>query len=727
MRPIEELTQKADQIKKEIESTFNDQEKYENLSTEERADLIRDYLFIIAYDRMGKTEIKPEDPENPVTRVHDEIEKGYYTKNGSRIETDNDKLAEDFASIEDGGLLWRTIQKPGVHSVMFGQSFNNTTNRNYKSKLISEINGGNLETYLRGEEERERQDRERRERERQEAAGTQNAGNPESDAGEVDVDANRTDLMRPREELITLSTNIKGEIEEVFSDPDKFKSLSIDQKKVMIKEYMFIQGMEDPDMVRRDHSRSKAPERIYDEINLNRFTTGQKTHKGNNAPILDLYSKMEDGELLLNEMKSDMAKDVFYGLSLRGGYRREVADKAKGYYNALKNGTIKEYRQLENKDQQQIKNEEGRNKEEAGKEEQIKTEKKGENSKKENQIDEEQRKKRRNELYSTGRANAQHLSSDFLIREEERTELSRYFAEEQSKKLYDAVKNVDFNMLGKGSPEFNGMKTSLKNLKDYARSESFDPAHYYDLQKKAMNSVNAYLEKKQRDIDSDRSRLNDPKKQKREQPRIHTATQILEELEKSYKKGRNAVIENERDRAKTYCLMALEKESYVMKNGDLKPTELVSALTVSARMVSVMNDPESELNRLPDENESLMQYKSNLRFNNTPQFTDMRTNSGEELKYGGKYIFNSIVKDINGGMSKEQAYSVENVKAKAMEKNRFTQEPAIDTGLDKSKYKTSDRVNNYKNKLFSDATKRQLNMIPDQPKVEKKTTGLVKM
>ena len=108
--------------------------------------------------------------------------------------------------------------------------------------------------------------------------------------------------------------------------------------------------------------------------------------------------------------------------------------------------------------------------------------------------------------------------------------------------LYASIEQVDFNLLGSGSKEFDAMKKSVKEFRRFAqeeyhldRNDKISPDLQQELLKKAqesLQSVKKYLDNKQDQFDKDPARRNASGRQKHEQPRILTSIKLFEDLSK---------------------------------------------------------------------------------------------------------------------------------------------------------------------------------------------------
>ena len=112
-------------------------------------------------------------------------------------------------------------------------------------------------------------------------------------------------------------------------------------------------------------------------------------------------------------------------------------------------------------------------------------------------------------------------------------------ANKEGEEFYNGIKSVDFNLLGKGSPQFRAMKDSLKALSSRAKIDyhlndgKLNLGAYCMAQEDAIKKMEDYLAYKEDQFDKDPDRKEDPARQKREQPRIQKTIQILSKLKKS--------------------------------------------------------------------------------------------------------------------------------------------------------------------------------------------------
>ena len=113
-----------------------------------------------------------------------------------------------------------------------------------------------------------------------------------------------------------------------------------------------------------------------------------------------------------------------------------------------------------------------------------------------------------------------------------------------AKNLKGSVDSVDFNLAGKGSKQFDDMKKSVNEFRRFVAEDyqsdprgNISPEQHKALLSKtqdAIKKIKSYLDYKDHQFKEDPARRNDPKRQKREQPRILKNIEMLQELEKFY-------------------------------------------------------------------------------------------------------------------------------------------------------------------------------------------------
>ena len=146
--------------------------------------------------------------------------------------------------------------------------------------------------------------------------------------------------------------------------------------------------------------------------------------------------------------------------------------------------------------------------------------------------------------------------------------------------LFAGISEVDFNLLGFGSTQFDEMKKSVKELKRFAH-ENYKPGENQEISpdvhqqllektRSALEDVKAYLEHKGVQFDNDPERRNAPGRQKHEQPRILKSIDAFEKLSRFYidqfvtNPGRLPVLTSEQRayRDKSISLLEQNKRGY---------------------------------------------------------------------------------------------------------------------------------------------------------------------
>ena len=180
------------------------------------------------------------------------------------------------------------------------------------------------------------------------------------------------------------------------------------------------------------------------------------------------------------------------------------------------------------------------------------------------------------------KANIQVNSSDFI---------------DAVKEIYKSIDDVDFFMWGKSSGRFNEMLESLKTLNE--RAIAFDNDRISDVEdlnnlmglaEDAMQKIDLYLKRKDRQLKEDVNRKEDDKKQKREQPRIKAAVDAYDKLNKAMKDMENSVVRNYKADAVKKINERLENEETIRKNSKTSNGEYKCSVLRSIDLVQRADD-----------------------------------------------------------------------------------------------------------------------------------------
>ena len=157
------------------------------------------------------------------------------------------------------------------------------------------------------------------------------------------------------------------------------------------------------------------------------------------------------------------------------------------------------------------------------------------------------------------------------------------------------IDKVDYFLFGQGSPEFDTMKKSIKDLTLFSREKynakqdnkltTKEEAELLNRQYKAIRDIKGYLDHKKKDFEEDPARKNDAGNQKREQKRIVAAVDMLKDLEEAYAKNVKRLYEKEqamRDKLKE----RLEAEAKVLEDPKTSQERYMQSLAIVTDMVN---------------------------------------------------------------------------------------------------------------------------------------------
>ena len=223
---------------------------------------------------------------------------------------------------------------------------------------------------------------------------------------------------------------------------------------------------------------------------------------------------------------------------------------------------------------------------------------------------------------------------------------------------YEKIKSVSFIMFKKGSPEFRAMLENLKSLDDYAkenlsgRNVSFEKiVNYYDRLHGCIKSVRDYIDYKRAQIDENNARIENADKQKREQPRINAALDVLELLEPAYEYGKAAIINRARYTLRPRLEAKLTEEDKVREEmGKPQPDNRKNYVRSVARSMYLMDSLDGNnwklqnivLNGRSGEETLLHFYRRTEGY-----VTKDVVEAGEEIIERKGYFGRSILKTVN--------------------------------------------------------------------------------
>ena len=287
--------------------------------------------------------------------------------------------------------------------------------------------------------------------------------------------------------------------------------------------------------------------------------------------------------------------------------------------------------------------------------------------------------------------------------------LEKAYLKRESDTLMAAVNKIDFNLLGTGSPEFTKMKESIKELQDYANGRGqrmlkdgtdFNVLKYYDKLYSARENVKSYLDHKWEQIQQDPARKENSTKQKREQPRIAGAVQILEKMDQELAKGEKAIVDAMKEKYRNSLKAELVKEENFRNNPECKEAGFVKSVARTAEIYRSLNGSNWE-KRNTETFESyykrLHDYASNKRFAN-----------GRDKDLAQK-VFANMCKQAKTAYKEHKPFSNEEVKKQYIESMpenlKYVEEKDMPVYSAKEKIKEAQvRAQDYGGKLFSKKT-----------------------
>ena len=135
--------------------------------------------------------------------------------------------------------------------------------------------------------------------------------------------------VRDYEKMANLGVEERESLEARFMDQKSFSAMDKEEKIVLIKEYMYLQGKEEKGF-RKDKDFA-----LYGEVKH-----GDAFHKAENM-VETMAENMKNGADCLTELRSEQVKRFFYGETIFGDTKKKGMEE---YTTALKNGNAKELR-----------------------------------------------------------------------------------------------------------------------------------------------------------------------------------------------------------------------------------------------------------------------------------------------------------------------------------------------------------------------------------------------
>jgi hypothetical protein len=156
--------------------------------------------------------------------------------------------------------------------------------------------------------------------------------------------------------------------------------------------------------------------------------------------------------------------------------------------------------------------------------------------------------------------------------------------------LYKKLDKVDYFMFGKSSPEFNRMMKAMKDLKNKVdtladrRTEHPSLDDMTIIEKHTANTLNKieeYLQHKHQDFKDDGTRRDSENSQKREQPRIKTSIELFEKLKQIESRNIRAVEKTVKPIVNKFMINKLKIEQDKRANNDLSAAQYRDSVITS--------------------------------------------------------------------------------------------------------------------------------------------------
>ena len=233
-----------------------------------------------------------------------------------------------------------------------------------------------------------------------------------------------------------------------------------------------------------------------------------------------------------------------------------------------------------------------------------------------------------------------------------KTALSEKTMKNEARELYKIIKDVDFNLLGYGSPHFDEMLAGIKHLKEFTESREFKmdteenilktATKFYSMQKDTIDLINTYITYKQGHVDA--RRKEDPDKQPHEQPRINAAINALEKAQTFYALGKEAVLKSTRAFYKKKAKNMIKEEEKRLAGENPQDEEIKNSMKKSYLIMKSLDGK----NWVPGKDESLQDFLSRAKNmaseeNYTPEKLNLSAGDNKALdrlfyaKKGGEF------------------------------------------------------------------------------------------
>ncbi|MBP5305539.1 MAG: hypothetical protein J6Z02_06780, partial [Lachnospiraceae bacterium] len=193
---------------------------------------------------------------------------------------------------------------------------------------------------------------------------------------------------------------------------------------------------------------------------------------------------------------------------------------------------------------------------------------------------------------------------------------------------YEKIKSADFNMLGAGSNEYKQIVEKVEELKDYSDVNFFADSkgkvrtdiliEMHEKEAVIADKIQAYLDHKSEQFEKDPKRRDDPSKQKREQPRIKAALDVMADVKTDMAERTNAIVNTMQDKVRAKVEKMLENEGKVRSNPFVTHDEYVKSTYKSLNMINNLDGSNWSLGK----NETLGHYVGRIKSYADPKTYD---------------------------------------------------------------------------------------------------------
>jgi len=238
---------------------------------------------------------------------------------------------------------------------------------------------------------------------------------------------------------------------------------------------------------------------------------------------------------------------------------------------------------------------------------------------------------------------------------------------EQARRLvddwYEKLKAVDYNMLGKGSDEFREVMESMQDLKNFAdrnlkanRNGNISLESildFHDKESAVIGKLQAYLDHKEDQMRADPQRRDDPKRAKREQPRIRTTIGLLEQMKTSQAETEAAVVSTMQNQARPKVEKLLADEETKRQAANISHEDYVKSTYRSVEMIRYLDGRNWSM----EKNENLRHFCDRVQsYTDKKRYDKSLQSILDEKNYPGRPVLKEANKLFKGDKKNPEAF-----------------------------------------------------------------------